>query len=250
MNNQVPAPESLAKRTGNDAPLGSKTKSFLWAHELGTTSLHSKKGREESPTMTSLSMGLQAPASTGLQVPAKSLLQHGRPGYLLQWGSPWAAGVQLPQHGLYHRMQGDLSSSTWRTSCPPSPLILVSTGLFLSRVITSLFSDHSYISAMISFFLKSVITRHYYHHRWAWLWSAVVHLEVSRDWLCWTQGKLLEVLTEATPVAPLLEESCHTNPMHLDSELLKFQKHHLSLQQRSGCLQLLPGRALELQHFF
>ncbi|XP_048158286.1 uncharacterized protein LOC125325369 isoform X1 [Corvus hawaiiensis] len=43
---------------------------------------------------------------------------------------------QLPHHGLHHRLQGNLSSSTWSTSCP-------STGFGVCRVVPLTYSHSS-----------------------------------------------------------------------------------------------------------
>ena len=110
--------------------------------------LHGVTNSASKPDRRSLGSSLH-----GVTGAARTLLQHRnpvgsqptlgipllQPGLLqgCRWISappcpPWAAGAQLPPHGLLQGLQGNLSSRAWSSSCPSFCTALVSAGLLLS----------------------------------------------------------------------------------------------------------------------
>lgn len=79
-------------------------------------------------------------------------------------GSPWTAGAQLLHHSVHHWLQGNLVSGTWTTSCPSFSTDPGVSELFLSPILTLLFSGLNHICAITYFsFLKMLSQRHYCH---------------------------------------------------------------------------------------
>jgi len=61
-------------------------------------------------------------------------------------------GHSLPDNALLHGLQGNLCSSTWSTSSPPSELALVSAELFLSHILTLVICCSCYCANFAEFF--------------------------------------------------------------------------------------------------
>lgn len=84
---------------------------------------------------------------------------------------------------------------------PPFPLTVVSSELFLSHILTLLFSGYNYICRIMSFFLLDKLSRRLYHH----FWRPAAHL--SRSWLAlallFTVEASSSFLQKATPYNPV-----------------------------------------------
>jgi len=119
-------------------------------------------------------------------------------------------GHSLPHYALFHGLHGNLCSSAWSTSSPPSALALVSAELFLSHILTFL----SYCCMpLCRFFFPSELC----YHRGSTtvadglgLGQQRVHLRAGWHWLCQTQWKLLAASHRSHPCSP---KPCHTNPV-------------------------------------
>jgi len=142
-------------------------------------------------------------------------------GDLLHRGLPWAAGGQpaspwsSPQ-GCRGKTSAPVPGSP---PPPPSSLTLVSAGLFLSHCLTPL-------------------CRLLFHHRFFPLLNYVITEALPPSLMGWalaSSGSVLEpagtgsvghgrsflkLLTEATPVAPLLPKPCHTNQHRIATKLM------------------------------
>jgi len=127
-------------------------------------------------------------------------------------------GNNLPHCGLHHELQGKaLCSSVSSTSSP-----CFFTDLGACRVI-SLTSSHSSLCTAVSPqfrpptpLLKYVITETLPPSLIGLaLVSSGSVLELAGTGFIRHRGSFLQLLTEATAIAPLLPKPCHTNPQHI-----------------------------------
>jgi len=118
-------------------------------------------------------------------------------------------GHSLPHHGLRHGCRG-VCSSAWRTFSPS-----FFTDLGVCRVV-SLASSHSSLCCCF----RSIFFPILCYPRGAT--TVVDGLGLGQQWvypgagwhlLCQTQGSFSQLLTDATPVAPLLLKCCHAHPV-------------------------------------
>jgi len=141
--------------------------------------------------------------------PARSLLQHGLP-----MESQPASGIHLLWRGVLHRLQGNLCSSAWSTSSPS-----FFNDLGVCRVV-SLASSHSSLSTAPSqqFFFPPLLNYFIPEVPPPLLMGLALArsgsiLERAGIGSIRHRGSFWQLLTEATPVAPLLPKPCHTNPI-------------------------------------
>ena len=127
------------------------------------------------------------------------------------WSSMGFRGTTCLTMSLLHRLQGNLCSSDWSTSSPS-----FFTDLGVCRVV-SLTSSHSSLSTTVSsqvFFplLKYVIPEVLPPLLMgSALASGAFVLEPAGTGFIKHGGSFSQLLTEATPIAPLLPKSCHAN---------------------------------------
>lgn len=155
----------------------------------------------------------------GSQSPSPSAPARGSPlaaGDLCCW-TPWAAGVLLPHHGLYYRLQRNICSGAWNIFCPP-----FSTGLDVFRVVSLTFSHSSLhlqlllpsCSAPPSPFLFRCIIPEALPLllMGSTLASGSSILEPAGAGSIEHRGTIYHLLTGAASVAPPLAKPCHANP--------------------------------------
>ena len=100
-------------------------------------------------------------------------LPWGTGGYLLHRGPPWTAGVNLPHHGLHHKLQGKALCSD--ISSTSSPLLLHWPWCLqccFSHVISLLSLLLSHCRFFFFPFLNMLSQRCYHRRWWAWPWPA------------------------------------------------------------------------------
>jgi len=123
-------------------------------------------------------------------------------------------GDSLPHHGLLHELQGKtLCSGAWSTSSPS-----FSTDLGVCRAVSLTSSHFSLLTAIpqqVFPLLKYVIIEALPPSLMrSALASGGSVLEPAGTGSIRHGGSFWQLLTEATPVAPLLPKPCHTNPQH------------------------------------
>jgi len=132
-------------------------------------------------------------------------------GDLLHCGPPWTAGAQpaSPWSSLRVAREGSLLRCLEHLLPPrASSLTLVSAELFLTL-------SHSSLLTAISLQVFFPVLLNCYHRGtttvtdWLGLGQRWVRLRAGWHWLYQARGKLL---TEATPIVPLLPKPCHANP--------------------------------------
>jgi len=135
-------------------------------------------------------------------------------GDLLHHGPPWTAGHSLPHYGLHYELQGNLCYGTWSTSSPSSAQTLGSAEVLLSHSLTPL---SCCCSLPLNYFIPEVLPP-------SLMGSALASdgsvLEPAGVGSIRYGGCFQQLLTEATPVAPLLPKPCHTNPVQRQSLLI------------------------------
>jgi len=139
-------------------------------------------------------------------------------GDLLHHGPPWTARGQpaSPWSSARAAMEDSLLQHLEHLLPPPSSLTLVSAELFLSHHLTPLSSLPFHCSSFFFLLLKYIIPKA--------LPLSLIGLALSRgrsilepdgSGFIRHGGSFSQLLTEATPIAPLLPKLCHTNPQHL-----------------------------------
>ena len=124
-------------------------------------------------------------------------------------------GDNLPHHGLHHDLEGKTFCSNILNTSSPSFFTDLGVCRFDSHFISLLSNCH--LTAVLFFlpFVKSIITEALPLFLIALaLASSRSVLEPAGTGCIRYGGSFSQLLTEATPIAPLLPKSCHTNPEH------------------------------------
>jgi len=122
-------------------------------------------------------------------------------------------GHSLHHQGLLHGLQGNLCSDTCSTSSPPFALTFASAAeLFFSHILTLLSCCKMLLSRgffLLNYVIPEVLLLSLMVSALA---SSRSTLELAGTGSVGHGGSFWQLLTEASPVSPLLPKPCHTNP--------------------------------------